>query len=223
MAGAELNDDMTSIKEETTTVLTPSGGSLATYAFREAPYVFYRDGQYYFLWSVDDTGSPNYHVAYGTSDSPMGPITVADDPIVIIQDGDNEIYGSAHNSILQIPGTDEWYIVYHRINKAYLNDGPGYHREVCIDRMYFNQDGTIKRVTPTHRGIDPVTVKGLDTGISKKKTKVEGQKEEEISRCYYNLLGQKIGTTLPINAKGVFLEMIEYANGSKRSSKVVVE
>lgn len=39
MAGAELNDDMMSVKEETITVMTPKGGTLETYAFREAPYV----------------------------------------------------------------------------------------------------------------------------------------------------------------------------------------
>ena len=77
MAGAELNSDMVSVKKETIKVLTPKGGSLKDYAYREAPYVFYRKGTYYFLWSVDDTGSPNYHVAYGTSDSPLGPIKVA--------------------------------------------------------------------------------------------------------------------------------------------------
>ena len=149
MAGAELNKDMQSIKEKTLTVLTPEGGTLQDYAYREAPYVFYRNGLYYFLWSVDDTGSPNYHVAYGTSDSPLGPIKVADEPVVLIQRPDQEIYGPAHNSVLNIPGTDEWRIVYHRINKWYLKDGPGVHREVCIDRMEFNEDGTIKPVVPT--------------------------------------------------------------------------
>lgn len=106
------------------TVITPQGGSLATYAFREGVYVFYRDGKCYFLWSVDDTGARNYHVAYGTSDSPMGPIKVAEDPIVLVQDGNNEIYGTGHNSVIQIPGRDEWYIVYHRINKKFVNKGP---------------------------------------------------------------------------------------------------
>ena len=112
------------------------------------PYVFYRQGTYYFMWSVDDTGSANYHVAYGTSDSPLGPIKVAKDPVVLIQDPSQEIYGTAHNSVVRKPGTDEWYIVYHRINKNYLNPdkGPGVHREVCIDRMEFNADGTIQRV-----------------------------------------------------------------------------
>ncbi len=149
MAGAELNKDMVSIKKKTLTVMTPQGGTLRDYAFREAPYVFYRNGLYYFTWSVDDTGSPNYHVAYGTSKSPLGPIEVADPSVILIQNPEKEIYGPAHNSILQVPGTDEWYIVYHRINKNYLKNGPGVHREVCIDRLEFNEDGSIKPVVPT--------------------------------------------------------------------------
>lgn len=151
MAGAELNPDMVSVKKNTITVMTPKGGTLKDYAFREAAYVFYRKGLYYFLWSVDDTGSPNYHVAYGTSTSPLGPIKVAKDPIVLIQDAKNEIYGPAHNSVIRIPGTDEWYIVYHRINKNFIEreKGPGWHREVCIDKLEFNEDGTIKRVVPS--------------------------------------------------------------------------
>ncbi len=156
MAGAVLNDDMVSLDESTITVMTPEGGTLKDYAFREAPYVFYRNGLYYFLWSVDDTGSKNYHVAYGTSKSPLGPIEVAKEPVILIQDPSQEIYGPAHNSVLQLPGKDEWYIVYHRINAGYLNDGPGFHREVCIDRMYFDKDGRILPVKPTRKGIDPV-------------------------------------------------------------------
>lgn len=150
MAGAELNDDMVSVKEETIKVMTPEGGTLQTYAFREAPYVLFRKGVYYFLWSVDDTGSPDYHVAYGTSDSPLGPIRVAEEPVILKQVPEKEIYGPAHCSVLQAPGKkDNWYIVYHRINKEYLQNGPGWHREVCIDRMEFNKDGTIKPVSPS--------------------------------------------------------------------------
>lgn len=151
MAGAELNKDMLSIKKKTLKVLTPEGGTLQDYAYREAPYVFYRNGLYYFMWSVDDTGSANYHVAYGTAKSPLGPIQVASDPIVTLQDPELEIYGPAHNSVICKPGTDEWYIVYHRINKHYLDKSlsPGTHREVCIDRLEFNEDGTIKRVKLT--------------------------------------------------------------------------
>lgn len=154
MAGAKLNKDMTSIDESTITVLTPKGGSLDDYAYREGTYVFYRKGTYYFMWSVDDTGSPNYHVAYGTSKSPLGPIEVAAEPVVLRQNPDSDIYGTAHNSVLQVPGKDKWYVVYHRINADYVfGDGPGYHREVCIDEMTFDKKGRIIPIVPTVNGL----------------------------------------------------------------------
>ncbi len=153
MAGAELNPDMRSIKEETITVMTPEGGSKKDYLYREAPYVFWNDGVYYFLWSVDDTGSPNYHVAYGTSDSPLGPIKVAERPVLMIQKPRAGMLGTAHNSVLRVPGkngeADRWYIVYHRINPDYVGSGPGYHREVCISPLKFNADGTLMEANPS--------------------------------------------------------------------------
>ena len=156
MAGAELNDDMMSVKKETITHMTPKGGNLQTWAFREGAYVFYRKGTYYFLWSVDDTGSPNYHVCYGTSKSPLGPINIDENNYLVIkQKPEDQIYGTAHNSVLQIPGKDEWYIVYHRINKHFVNTDPGIHREVCIDRMTFDKKGRIIPVTPTLNGPEP--------------------------------------------------------------------
>ena len=160
MAGAELNSDMKSVKTETIKVMTPQGGNLRSWAYREAPYVFYRKGTYYFLWSVDDTGSPNYHVCYGISKSPLGPIEQIDGeyPTILVQRPGEKIYGTAHNSILQIPGKDQWYIVYHRINKNFIEsqEGPGWHREVCIDEMTFDKKGRIIPVTPTHDGVKPL-------------------------------------------------------------------
>ena len=77
---------------------------------------------------------------------------MAQEPVILQQRADERIYGPAHNSVLQVPGKDKWYMVYHRINPAYLdkNDGPGFHREVCIDPMEFENDGRIKPVTPTN-------------------------------------------------------------------------
>ena len=151
LAGAELNDDMISIKPETKVNLTPQGGTLADYAYREGGYVFYRKGIYYFLWSVDDTGADNYHVAYGTSKSPLGPIQVAEQPVILQQRPEKQIYGTAHNSILKDPKKDLWYIVYHRINHNFRGRrrGPGIHRQVCIDPLTFDKDGKILPVEPT--------------------------------------------------------------------------
>jgi len=153
MAGAELNEDMTSIKQETLTILKPDN------TFREGTYVFYRKGVYYFMWSEDDTRSENYRVRYATSTSPLGAFTISKNNLVIAKDPKAGIYGTGHNSVLQIPGKDEWYIVYHRFNYPKgitQGDAAGYNREVCIDKMEFNTDGSIKQLIPTHKGIEPV-------------------------------------------------------------------
>lgn len=143
---AELNDDMVSLKENTTKVITPDA------TFREGFYVFYRSGTYYFLWSENDTRSEDYRVRYGTSKSPTGPIEIPENNLILTKNPELGIYGPGHNSVLQIPGKDEWYIVYHRFsrpNGIKMGDAAGYHREVCIDKMEFNEDGSIKPVVPT--------------------------------------------------------------------------
>jgi hypothetical protein len=40
-----------------------------------------------------------------------------------------------------------------------MGSAAGYHREVCIDKLAFNADGSIKKVIPTHEGIERVIVK----------------------------------------------------------------
>jgi len=153
MAAAELNDDMISIKTETIKDLTPDG------TYREGSHVFYRNGIYYFMWSEDDTRDPNYRVRYAMSTSPMGPLKIPANNLVVARRDDAGIYGTGHNSTIQVPGKDEWYLVYHRFNYPNgikMGGDAGFNREVCIDKMEFNADGTIKQVVPTHEGIKPV-------------------------------------------------------------------
>lgn len=146
MAVAELNEDMVSIKKNTLKVMTPDA------SFREAVYVFYRNGLYYFLWSEDDTRSENYRVRYATAPSPTGPLNIPKDNLILVKDPAKGIYGTGHNSVIQVPGKDEWYIVYHRFSKPNgikMGSPAGFHREVAIDRMEFNADGSIKPVEVT--------------------------------------------------------------------------
>ncbi|MBN2683739.1 MAG: family 43 glycosylhydrolase [Pontiellaceae bacterium] len=153
LAMAELNYDMKSIKKSTIKVMTPDR------TFREGVTVFFRDDVYYFLWSEDDTRSPNYRVRYAVAKSPTGPLTIPRDNLVIARRDSEGIYGTGHNSVIQVPGKDEWYIVYHRFNYPKgitMGDSAGFHREVCIDKMEFDDAGHIIRVTPTHEGIQPV-------------------------------------------------------------------
>jgi|GEM_PF-276344 len=153
MAVAELNADMVSIKENTLKVITPDQ------TFREGTYVFYRKGTYYFLWSENDTRSPDYRVRYGTAKSPVGPIQVPANNLILAKNARQGIFGTGHNSVLQIPGKDEWYIVYHRFSYPdgiHMGDAAGYHREVCIDRLTFNADGSIQPTIPTLQGMKPL-------------------------------------------------------------------
>jgi beta-xylosidase len=146
MAGAELADDMLSVKRDTVKVFRPGR------TFREGTNVIYRNGKYYFSWSVDDTGSPNYHVRYAMADSPLGDLTVPRDNVVIEKNPTKGILGTGHHQILKVHGADdEWRIVYHRFawQNGRVMDGPGFHREVCIDKLEFNEDGSIRKVIPT--------------------------------------------------------------------------
>lgn len=157
MAGAELAEDMVSIKPETLITFNVDA------SFREGTHVFYRNGTYYFLWSEDDTRSENYRVRYATTDSPLGRLTIPENNLILAKDTAAGIYATGHNSTIQVPGKDEWYIVYHRFTYPKgiaMGRSAGYNREVCMDKMNFNKDGSIKPVKPTHEGIRPVMMNG---------------------------------------------------------------
>ncbi|MWB94124.1 family 43 glycosylhydrolase [Flavobacterium sp. GA093] len=150
LAVAELNKDMISIKAGSTKVIKVDA------TFREGTYLIYRNGTYYFLWSEDDTRSPNYKVRYAISKSPLGPLEIPKNNIVIQGNTEEGIYATGHNSVVKVPNKDEWFIVYHRFpfpEGIKMGDSAGFHREVCIDKLEFNADGTIKQVVPTHEGI----------------------------------------------------------------------
>lgn len=94
---------------------------------------------------------------YLISDSPTelvrnGKPAKVEEQIVIQQDPSKQIFGTGHNAVINIPGTDDWYIVYHRFTRPEgikMGLSGGYNRETCIDKMEFNADGTIRPVKPT--------------------------------------------------------------------------
>lgn len=146
LAVAELEKDMTNIKKNTIKVITPDS------TFREGIFVIYRNNRYYYFWSEDDTRSENYSVRYGYAASPTDPIIIPANNKILQKDPSRGIYGTGHNSIIQVPGKDEWYIIYHRFsipNGIKMGDAAGFHREVCIDPLHFDADGHILPVKPS--------------------------------------------------------------------------
>lgn len=112
--------------------------------FREGIVVFKRHGKYYFMWSIDDARSPNYRVGWGIADSPVGPVKSPEKDFIVLQKNGPAI-ATAHHGVVNVPGTDRWYVAYHR---HAIPDGSGYQREICLARMEFNPDGSIKPMDP---------------------------------------------------------------------------
>lgn len=109
------------------------------FTYTEAPWL-HKHGDWYYLSFAQDFPE---RLGYAMSKSPEGPWEYKG----IL----NEIAGNSntnHHSIIEFNG--EWYFIYH--NGA-LPDGCGFRRSVCIDRLYYNEDGTIKRMIMTSEGV----------------------------------------------------------------------
>lgn len=123
--------------------ITPQG-------YVEGPFMFIRNGKYYFMWSEGGWTGPNYSVAYAIADSPFGPFQRIGK---ILQQDSTVATGAGHHSVIQLPGKDVYYIVYHR---RPLGERDGNHRVTCIDRMEFDANGLIKPVKITFEGVEKV-------------------------------------------------------------------
>ena len=99
------------------------------------------------MWSEGGWTDGTYQVAYATGNSVMGPFEKKG---VILKADESVATGAGHNSVINIPNTDEWFMVYHRRPIPNLDRD---HRVVCIDHLYFNTDGTIKPVKMTFGGV----------------------------------------------------------------------
>ncbi|GMK45391.1 hypothetical protein PghCCS26_25190 [Paenibacillus glycanilyticus] len=113
----------------------------------EGPCMIKRNGQYVFMWAEGGWGGPHYRVAYALAESPLGPFERID---TILKQDPEVATGAGHHGYLQIPDTDEFYIVYHR---RPLTETAANHRVVCIDKLTFNEDNTIRPVKISFEGV----------------------------------------------------------------------
>ncbi len=140
LRAARLNADMTSINGP---VITPSGVS----NFWEAPWMFKRAGVYYLAYAANDSAcsAPGYAcVRYATASNPMGPWTHRG--IVLDQVSST----TNHPAIIEFKG--QWYMVYHN---AASQGGGDFRRSVTIDQLFFNADGTMRKVVQTGGPVTP--------------------------------------------------------------------
>ena len=160
----KLNKDMKGFDVSSKTHLK-IGGPKAM----EASYIHKYNKKYYLSYSTADL-----RIAYGMSDSPMGPYTYKG-----IFMGNPNINGqninannNNHHGIAEFKG--HWYVAYHdrRIANGYdglekipaedgkANPTPAFHRSVSVDEFYYNNDGTMKELTFTKEG--PKQIENFD-------------------------------------------------------------
>ncbi len=121
--------------------------SITPEKYVEGPFMIVRKGKYYLMWSEGGWTGPDYSVAYAMGDTPFGPFKRIGK---VLQQDPEIATGAGHHSMINIPGTDDWYIVYHR---RPLTTKDGNHRETCIDRMYFDESGLIVPIKITTKGV----------------------------------------------------------------------
>jgi len=129
--GGKLKDNMTEIS-----------GSMEKMKglvdFHEATWVFKRNGIYYLSYSDNhDKKDKHNRMCYAMSNSPLGPWTYKG----IYMDPTDSY--TNHGSIVEFKG--QWYAFYH--NSSLSNHD--WLRSVCVDKLYFNEDGTIQKVIQT--------------------------------------------------------------------------
>ena len=108
--------------------------------YTEAPYIHKKGDWYYLSYAYDFPEK----TAYAMSKSIEGPWEYKG----IL----NEVAGNSntnHQSIIEFKGID--YFIYH--NGSIPTKGGSFRRSVCVDRLFYNADGTLKRVVMTSEGI----------------------------------------------------------------------
>jgi len=136
----ELNPDMVSLAREIP-VKTPRN-------FTEGVFMHYRDGLYYLSYSHGSYKNATYSVHYATSKSPTGPWDYRG--AILTSDATHK--GPGHHSFFINPADGALLIAYHRYDGV-TGSGPYQaHRQLAIERVQYNPDGSIRPIVMTDGG-----------------------------------------------------------------------
>ena len=109
---------------------------------KEGPYLFERNGIYYMTYP--HVANKIERLEYAMSNSPLGPFKYGG----VIMDESASGCWTNHQSVIQF--RDQWYLFYHNNDFSPSFDK---NRSVRTDSLFFNNDGTIRKVNPTLRGV----------------------------------------------------------------------
>ena len=109
---------------------------------KEGPWLFERNGRYYLTFPHVENKIERLEYAMG--DNPLGPFKMTG----VIMDESPTGCWTNHHSVIQFK--NQWYLFYHHNDYSPQFDKA---RSIRADSLTFNNDGTIKKVVPTLRGI----------------------------------------------------------------------
>lgn len=134
---AKLKDNMLEL-DSMPMVIT----NLPTVGLLEGPFVFERNGIYYLTYPHVENKTER--LEYATSTNPLGPYK----PAGVILDESSTGCWTVHQSIVEYRG--QWFLFYHDKD---LSPDFDKNRAIRADYLTFNEDGSIRKVTPTLRGV----------------------------------------------------------------------
>lgn len=117
-------------------------GELPGKGLKEGPFVFERNGIYYMTYPHVENKTER--LEYAISNNPLGPFKVTG----VIMDESPTGCWTNHHSIIEFK--NQWYLFYHHNDLSPKFDK---NRSVRVDSLFFNNDGTIRKVIPTLRGV----------------------------------------------------------------------
>jgi hypothetical protein len=110
--------------------------------------MFRHKGRYYLSYSHGRTDQDSYQVHYAIGDSPFGPFREPSPAPLLATTPDREVLSPGHHAFFRYQGQP--YILYHRQALPFVPKGP-ILRQLCVDPLSFNADGTLSPVKPSHQ------------------------------------------------------------------------
>jgi len=145
---AKLNKDLKSFAKQPVLATTPDQeweSPDKDWIWNEGSYAMKHDNTYYLMYSANVYSSKDYSVGYATASNPLGPWTKYAANPVLKKNMEIGVSGPGHNCVTTSPDGKELFIVYHTHT---FPEKPGGNRNLCIDRMIF-ENGVIKVLGPT--------------------------------------------------------------------------
>lgn len=115
--------------------------------YSEGPWLFKRGDLYYMIYAADAPGVQEEQIAYSYAKKITGPWTYGG-----LLTGSAKHGFTIHPSVIEFKG--QWYFFYHDGSYAlYGTPGGDCRRQVCVEYLYFNPDGSINPITLTSEGV----------------------------------------------------------------------